>query len=415
MTSKDHTPHVLILGGGIGGLTVAQALRKKGISFSIFERDPEQNSRNQGWSIGLHTILDDLKASIPDDMPSLETVFHLHPLKFPSQLAVYQAQDPSQRHGVTDDRAGKLLRANRRRLREFLSTGIQVEFAKQAAGIKEDDHSITVNFTDGTSANGDFLVGADGVHSIVRRHLLYPDEDKLKRLPIATIIGEVTLKNEDMERQLELGHSCYIVRADNNMTGSGDLVMFVGVNDVLPDAKSGLYYWFLIWPDEAATQGSHWTATASQQELLSIARAMTKNFAPDFKAIIEKTSVEGMRAPPLTMHDVELSPEDISSGRVALLGDAAHCMTPFSGQGGVTAIRDALDLARALSRVAEDGLRGADLQAVMAKYRDTMLERGVRAVQLSRDAITKSNLVREGAPFAYGQYSKPIPLEKIRL
>jgi 2-polyprenyl-6-methoxyphenol hydroxylase-like FAD-dependent oxidoreductase len=170
MTSKDHTPHVLILGGGIGGLTVAQALRKKGISFSIFERDPEQNSRNQGWSIGLHTILDDLKASIPDDMPSLETVFHLHPLKFPSQLAVYQAQDPSQRHGVTDDGAGKLLRANRRRLREFLSTGIQVEFAKQAAGIKEDDHSITVNFTDGTSANGDFLVGADGVNSIGKPH-----------------------------------------------------------------------------------------------------------------------------------------------------------------------------------------------------------------------------------------------------
>lgn len=252
-------------------------------------------------------------------------------------------------------------------------------------------------------------------HVTVRRHLLYPNEDMLKRLPIATIIGEVTLKNEDMERQLELGHSCYIVRADNNITGSGDLVMFVGVNDVLPDAKSGLYYWFLIWPDEATTQGSHWTATASQQELLSAARAMTKNFAPDFKAIIEKTSVEGMRAPPLVMHDVELSPEDISSGRVALLGDAAHCMTPFSGQGGVTAIRDALDLARALSRVAEDGLRGAHLEAVMAKYRDTMIERGVRAVQLSRDAITKSNLVRVGAPFAYGQYSKPIPLEKIRL
>ncbi|CAN9242229.1 unnamed protein product [Alternaria sp. RS040] len=81
----------------------------------------------------------------------------------------------------------------------------------------------------------------------------------------------------------------------------------------------------------------------------------------------------------------------------------------------VTAIRDALDLARALSRIAEDGLRGADLEAVMTKYKDTMLERGVRAVQLSQDAITKNNLVREGAPFAYGQYSKPIPLEKIRL
>lgn len=252
-------------------------------------------------------------------------------------------------------------------------------------------------------------------HVTARRYLLSPNKDKLKRLPIATIIGEVTLENEDMERQLELGHSCYIVRADNNITGSGDLVMFVGVNDVPSDAKSGLYYWFLIWPDEAATQGPHWTATASQQELLSAAKAMTKNFAPDFKVIVEKMSVEGMRAPPLVMYDVELSADDISAGRVALLGDAAHCMTPFSGQGGVTAIRDALDLARTLSRVAEDNLIGADLEAVMAKYRDTMLERGVRAVQVSRDAIIKSNLVKKGAPFAYGQRSKPIPLEKIHL
>jgi 2-polyprenyl-6-methoxyphenol hydroxylase-like FAD-dependent oxidoreductase len=110
-------------------------------------------------------------------MPSLETVFHLHPLKFPSQLAVYQAQDPSRRHGVTDNGSGKLLRANRRRLREFLSTGIQVEFGKQATGIQEDDHSITVNFTDGTSANGDFLVGADGVHSIGKPHPHILDTD----------------------------------------------------------------------------------------------------------------------------------------------------------------------------------------------------------------------------------------------
>jgi 2-polyprenyl-6-methoxyphenol hydroxylase-like FAD-dependent oxidoreductase len=166
MTSKNHSPHVLILGGGIGGLTLAQALRKKGISFSIFERDSEQNSRSQGWSIGLHTTLDDLKTSISDDMPPLETVFYLHPLRFPSQLAVYKAQDPGQRHGVTDDGSGKLLRANRKRLREFLSTDIPVQFGKQAARIEKNDHSVTVEFKDGTSASGDFLVGADGVHSI---------------------------------------------------------------------------------------------------------------------------------------------------------------------------------------------------------------------------------------------------------
>lgn len=47
--------HVLIAGAGLGGLSLAQCLRKQGISFEIFERDEDENSRFQGWAIGLHT------------------------------------------------------------------------------------------------------------------------------------------------------------------------------------------------------------------------------------------------------------------------------------------------------------------------------------------------------------------------
>lgn len=45
-------PHVLIIGAGLGGLVLAQALRKQGVSFEIFERSPD--TRFQGWAIGLH-------------------------------------------------------------------------------------------------------------------------------------------------------------------------------------------------------------------------------------------------------------------------------------------------------------------------------------------------------------------------
>jgi 2-polyprenyl-6-methoxyphenol hydroxylase-like FAD-dependent oxidoreductase len=47
--------HVLIVGAGLGGLSLAQNLRKQGISFEIFERDPEKNSRSQGWAIALYS------------------------------------------------------------------------------------------------------------------------------------------------------------------------------------------------------------------------------------------------------------------------------------------------------------------------------------------------------------------------
>lgn len=47
--------HVLIVGGGLGGLSLAQSLRKQGISFEVFERDADASARFQGWAIGLHT------------------------------------------------------------------------------------------------------------------------------------------------------------------------------------------------------------------------------------------------------------------------------------------------------------------------------------------------------------------------
>ena len=73
--------HVLIVGAGVGGLSLAQALRKQGISYEIFERDENEQSRFQGWAIGIHSIIADLVGSFPDDMPDFKKATnHLEPL-----------------------------------------------------------------------------------------------------------------------------------------------------------------------------------------------------------------------------------------------------------------------------------------------------------------------------------------------
>lgn len=56
MPTATKTPHVLILGGGLGGLTLAQSLRKKGVSFEVFEKVHDEH-QPQGWAIGLHTYV----------------------------------------------------------------------------------------------------------------------------------------------------------------------------------------------------------------------------------------------------------------------------------------------------------------------------------------------------------------------
>ena len=54
MASSKTSPHVLIIGAGLGGMALAQALRKKGISFDLLEREQDRSARFQGWAIALH-------------------------------------------------------------------------------------------------------------------------------------------------------------------------------------------------------------------------------------------------------------------------------------------------------------------------------------------------------------------------
>jgi 2-polyprenyl-6-methoxyphenol hydroxylase-like FAD-dependent oxidoreductase len=266
----------------------------------------------------------------------MDVVNHLAPLDFPSQIAYYDGAD-----GDLDKRIGfqsrekgvDMIRANRRRLREWLRTGVEVQFGKRAMHIEEREEKVTVKFEDGTSATGDLLVGADGTHSVVRNYLL--PNIKTTVLPIATIIGEVTLNGPDLAAVLRLGTSGYLVR-----TQTGErLDMFVGVNEILPDGKSGRVFWIASWPDETITAESthpktrpekrHWTMTSSHAERLAVIREKVKKlFAPVFQQVVLKTEEEGVRPWPLVYHTLEVQPPEIPRGRVTMLGDAMHCMTP---------------------------------------------------------------------------------------
>ena len=162
MSTGNTRPHVLILGAGLGGLTLAQSLRKQYVSFEIFERDKTVRSRATGWAIALHTILGDLKASLPDDLPPIESTNHLLPLELPAELCFYSSAGKasakaSQQHPV--------VRANRQKLRELFATNIDVQWDKLVSSIEQDEEYVRLTFTDGTTATGDVLVGADGVSS----------------------------------------------------------------------------------------------------------------------------------------------------------------------------------------------------------------------------------------------------------
>lgn len=274
-------------------------------------------------------------------MPDVDTVNHLLPLTLPCQIRLYAGD---QMFEVVSCPDSKIIRANRAKLRDWLGTGLDVQWGISVSEIQEQEGKVKLVMADGREVVGDVLVGADGVNSqgercklsvvrcneqrlisvIVRRHLLPAANAKLlNTLPIASVIGEPLIEGEDLQKQLDLGASAWATVGPNYH-------LFAGLKSISEDGRAGRYYWFVNWhDDQAAAQGSSfWSQSASKQDLLDFALKKTEGLEPHFTRIIKATKVEDIRIPPIVFKDMELDGTGLPSGRITLLGDAAHPMVP---------------------------------------------------------------------------------------
>lgn len=167
------------------GLTLAQSLRSHDIPFRIFDRDSSSSSREQGYAVVLHQYVHIASLFIPHRcmnyhvrlVPTLRNIAHKDAPPLESLgvsagsgatdgFALYRASGEVILRGGADTYPN-WIRANRQRLREWLCTGIDVQWHKRFTRCeRSDEGTITAFFSDGSTETGDILVGADGVSSV---------------------------------------------------------------------------------------------------------------------------------------------------------------------------------------------------------------------------------------------------------
>ncbi|MFG2847151.1 FAD-dependent oxidoreductase [Kitasatospora sp. NPDC048296] len=384
--------HVIIAGGGLGGLALAQGLHQAGISVAVYERDPSPAFRNQGYRIRIN----------PDGITALQAV--LAPAAF--ELFAATAGHPGTRMDAFDHRldlvhgqqlapvpglpgAGRLA-VNRRTLREILLSGLEksVHYGARLTHYRtEPTGPVTAHFADGTSATGDVLIGADGVNSAVRAQLL--PEARVVDAGLRLFYGKVPFAGEaDRERipaEL-LGLWTTVIGPDRRFIGLAP----VQYPEAPHDAAARLA------PDIALGAGTDYLACVfgARRELLpctdeqlfamtgpdlrELALGLLESWHPTLREIVSRQDPASV-FPVSVRTSVPVPAWETSA--VTLLGDAIHVMSPAIGVGANTALRDARVLANRLVEAAG----GADLLAALHAYEAEMVEYGFDAVRESAE------------------------------
>jgi 2-polyprenyl-6-methoxyphenol hydroxylase-like FAD-dependent oxidoreductase len=172
---------VLVIGGGLGGLCLAQGLHKAGISVAVYERDSEPSARTQGYRIHIDSRGDQaLRECLP---PNLYKLFLATRGQESTGLTVFsdvngQLKEVVTRHFPEDGSSAFVTvgsAMDRLMLRQVLLAGLDdvVHFGKEFTRYElQHDSTVRAYFADGTSAFGDVLVAADGISSRIREQFL---------------------------------------------------------------------------------------------------------------------------------------------------------------------------------------------------------------------------------------------------
>jgi 2-polyprenyl-6-methoxyphenol hydroxylase-like FAD-dependent oxidoreductase len=378
----ENYPHVAIIGGGIGGVALAVACLHRGIPFTLYERDANFEARSQGYGLTLQQASKAMNGfgifSLDEGVVSTRHLVHSPEGKVVGEWGMRKWMPSDSKKTPKKTNIHIARQALRLALLEQLGGNDAVQWNHQLVDFKEnDDKTVDLTFqVDGTIKNtkADLVVGADGIRSAVRNLLMGDTITPLRYLDCIVILGICPLSAlEDVESSL-------LDSATVFQTGNGNERIYM-----MPyDANSVM--WQLSFPmaEEEAKALSAKGCEALKEEACK--RTQWHSPIPQIVKATKATQISGY-----PVYDRELlQPELLAKGnQITLIGDAAHPMSPFKGQGANQALLDALSLAREIykgcgpfSNWKEKGIR----KTILTNFETEMLKRSAKKVKDSAEA-----------------------------
>ncbi|HXQ51427.1 MAG TPA: FAD-dependent monooxygenase [Stellaceae bacterium] len=353
------TPRVAIIGGGIGGLSAALALERRGIEVDIFEAAPSLGEIGAGLNLSPNAL---------KVFRALDIEAEANAIGFESDFQIIRSWHSGRiisrtlRKGFKERFGAPHLTVHRADLLNVLSRNLRrsrVHLGARCIEVEPLAHGARARFADGSEIEADAVVGADGLHSVVRNSLFGADAPRFT----GCICYRGLVPREEVPADI------YTADGTMWMGPHGHVVHYWVRRGELLNIVA--HYDSDAWTEES------WTRECDRSELMQT----YGRWHPSLLRLYEC----GEHWYKWALYDRDPLPR-WSKGNATLLGDSAHAMLPYLGQGACMAIEDGYILAAAVAN------RPDDMPAALVEYETLRRPRANRAVLGSRMRAKENHL-----------------------
>lgn len=375
---------IAIIGAGPAGCMLARLLLRANIPVTVFEAEASIETRDQGGTLDLHddTGLAALKeAGLYDKFLKYARVDGDALQVCDKHMCRYLNLKSSQDGGWFSQGKPEIDRA---KLRQILIDSLPADTVRWGCRLLHvDPEDLSLVFEHGVERGFDLVVGADGARSNVRPLLT-------NAKPLYSGVGGYNMRIPDAKSSHPYIYNC-VKRGSMFVFSDGKVVMGQQMGD------GSIYVTVWCVRDENWMEISPFDVWDGKAVKESLCREFS-GWHPDVIKLIEATDASTITSRSLFMLPVGTRWENKRG--LTLLGDAAHLMTPFVGQGVNCALRDAMELAKSITRIFQENPQGANhirLQSAIKAFEEDMYTR-VTNIQAMTEDMMHLMLFTEGAP-----------------